>query len=77
MGNNNGNRAATAAKAATRRKLKAVGRKLAAVEALHDEKVRLLREGKRQGILLREMGDDLGISESAVIKALKRDDARA
>ena len=73
---NNGKTPA-AVKTATRRKLRAVGKKLAAVPALHDEKVRLLREGKRQGILLREMGDDLGISESAVIKALSRDDDRA
>lgn len=68
---------AAAEKADTRRKLRAVGRKLAGVEELHAEKVRLLRAGKKQGILLREMGEDLGISESAVIKALKRDDAHA
>lgn len=62
-------------KRAIRRRLRAVGKKLALVPDWHAEKVRLLQEGRDEGILLREMGEDLGISESAVLKALKRDES--
>lgn len=60
-----------------RRDLRAVGRRLSTVPDLHRRKLDLFREGKAAGMMLREMGEAVGVSESAVIKALSRDDASA